>query len=412
MQVNWINNIDKNKIPYIKEDDWDYSYPTLTPLDITLKEKDTLFDISNTLFWAMHKTVKSVRHIDIFKQLNFIGSKFDCISNLSRMDFVKDTQGNFKLVEINADTPCAIPETFYGNFRFSSKETTPAERDINLKLAMVFINLRHSQNGLIAFAADPDYEEDWYNAKYLYENFILHKPYNISAELIPLSDLEIFDDGVYIKDTDKKIDILYRLYPVEMLIKDKSSDNGYPVGMKLIELHNEGKIILVNPPEALIMQDKRIPAMLHYLNDEFCFYSRKEAEYIQKYIPCSGLNFDMVKQTSRAEKIIKKPIYGREGNGITIYDKNKNIVEQNSQIDDTEYIYEEYIEQNQTSINTAENIKLNGYVTYSVFLLNGEAVGLYSRFDTNKICGTGALWMPINLIEKQTDNKAIGFNFK
>ena len=412
MQVNWINNIDKNKIPYIKEDDWDYSYPTLTPLNISLKEKEILFDISNTLFWAMHKTVKSIRYIDIFKQLNFIGSKFDCISNLSRMDFVKDIQGNFKLVEINADTPCAIPETFYGNFRFNSKEITPIERNINSKLAMIFINLCHTENDLIAFAADPDYKEDWYNAKYLYENCLLHKPFNISATLIPLSDLEIFDDGVYIKDTNKKIDVLYRLYPTEMLIKDKSADNGYPVGMKLIELHNEGKIILVNSPEALIMQDKRIPAMLHYLNDEFCFYSRKEAEYIQKYIPCSGLSFDTVKQVSKAEKIIKKPIYGREGSGITIYDKDKNIIEQNNQIDDAEYVYEEYIEQNQTSVNTAENIRLNGYITYSVFLLNGEATSLYSRFDTNRLCGTGALWMPINLMERQTNNKEIDFNFK
>ncbi len=409
-QVNWIDNINRDKIPYIKEDDWDYSYPALSPLDITQKEKETLFDISNTLFWAMHKTVKSVRHIDVFKHLNFIGSKFDCISNLSRMDFVKDKQGNFKLVEINADTPCAIPETFYGNFRFSSKETTQTEHNINLQLARVFENLCHTENSLVVFAADPDYVEDWYNAKYLYENFIPLAPL-IDSVLIPLSDLEIFDNGVYLKGTNKKIDVLYRLYPTEMLMGDKSED-GYPIGRKLIELHNEGKVILVNPPEALIMQDKRIPAMMHYLNDEFCFYSRKEAEYIQKHIPCSGLRFETVQQISQAEKIIEKPVYGREGSGITIYDKNKNIIEQSSKTKDVEYIYEEYIEQNDTAVTTAENVKLDGYVTYSVFLLNGEAVGLYGRFDTNKICGAGALWMPINLVENQTNNKMIGFNFK
>lgn len=409
-QVNWIDNIDRDKIPYIKEDGWDYSYPTLTPLDITQKEKETLFDISNTLFWAMHKTIKSVRHIDVFKQLNFIGSKFDCISNLSRMDFVKDKQGNFKLVEINADTPCAVPETFYGNFRFNSIETTQTEHNINLQLARVFENLCHTENSLVVFAADPNYVEDWYNAKYLYENFIPLAPL-IDSVLIPLSDLEIFDNGVYLKGTNKKIDVLYRLYPTEMLIGDKLED-GYPIGRKLIELHNEGKVILVNPPEALIMQDKRIPAMMHYLNDEFCFYSRKEAEYIQKHIPCSGLRFETVQQISQAEKIIEKPVYGREGSGITIYDKNKNIIEQSSKTKDVEYIYEEYIEQNDTAVTTAENVKLDGYVTYSVFLLNGEAVGLYGRFDTNKICGAGALWMPINLVENQTNNKMIGFNFK
>ena len=144
----WIDNIDRNKIPYIKEDDWRYSYPSLTPLNITKEEKENLFDISNVLFWAMHKTVKSVRHVnDLFGNLSFIGSKFDCISNLSRMDFVKDMNGDFRLIEINSDTPCAIPETFYGNFRFKSKE-------ISLKELLYEQLLQLSQKTIILYQAE------------------------------------------------------------------------------------------------------------------------------------------------------------------------------------------------------------------------------------------------------------------
>lgn len=418
MQVScWIDNIDRNKIPYIKEDDWRYSYPSLTPLNITKEEKENLFDISNVLFWAMHKTVKSVRHVnDLFGNLSFIGSKFDCISNLSRIDFVKDMNGDFRLIEINSDTPCAIPETFYGNFRFKSKEISLKEKEINKQLAEIFINLC-SNDDVIAFASDPNYKEDWYNTKYLYDNFMEHKPQNVYAILIPLSELEVFDDGVYVKNTDQKINILYRLYPTELLIKDKSND-GYPIGMKMIELHNEGKIYLVNPPEALIMQDKRIPAMLHYLNDKYCFYSKRESNYIKKYVPFSGLSFEGILNVSSADKIIKKPIYGREGSGITIYDRNKNIIEQstvfNENNENVQYIYEEYIEQTKSSIMTAENIKLNGYITYSVFLLNGEAVGLYGRFDVNKICGVEALWLPICMTDTKGTITSIKneFNFK
>lgn len=73
----------------------------------------------------------------------------------------------------------------------------------------------------------------------------------------------------------------------------------------MIELHNEGKIYLVNPPEALIMQDKRIPAMLHYLNDKYCFYSKRESNYIKKYVPFSGLSFEGILNVSSADKIIK-----------------------------------------------------------------------------------------------------------
>ena len=39
----------------------------------------------------------------------------DHVSYISRLDFVKNTDGCYKLVEINSDTPCALPETFYAN---------------------------------------------------------------------------------------------------------------------------------------------------------------------------------------------------------------------------------------------------------------------------------------------------------
>lgn len=63
---------------------------------------------------------------------------------------------------------------------------------------------------------------------------------------------------------------------------------------------------------------------------------------------------------------------------------------------------------------TAENIKLNGYITYSVFLLNGEAVGLYGRFDVNKICGVDALWLPICITDTKEPITTVKkeFNFK
>lgn len=59
---------------------------------------------------------------------------------------------------------------------------------------------------------------------------------------------------------------------------------------------------------------------------------------------------------------------------------------------------------------TAENIKLNGYITYSVFLLNGEAVGLYGRFDVNKICGVEALWLPICMTDTKGTITSIKMN--
>lgn len=379
---NWVNDIDRDIIPYIKEPEWKYSYPTKTAISISEEEKEYVEHQARIIFNAMNKTVKCVRNLPEFEKFNFIASKFDCTAHLARMDFVKDVFNNFKLVEINADTPCAIPESFYGNFIYTKDEES--KQYINGELAQVFARLSTNNDDFFVFAANKEYQEDWYNAKYLHENLKRYFP-ELKSELVSLSDLEIFDDGVYF--SGKKIDILYRLHPVEMLMEDVS-DDGYPVGRKLIELHNEGKVVLVNSPEAIIMQDKRLFAIMTNFDNRFGFYTREELLAIYRMIPLTSTD----KRLNLSEKVIAKPIYGREGYGISVFNKfEAHTIEDK----DEEYIYQNFIEQPTVEAETVEGDKLTGYVTYSVFLLNGEPTAWYARFSPKEICDEEALWIPI-----------------
>lgn len=379
---NWVDDIDRDIIPYIKEPEWKYSYPTKTAISISKEEKEYVENKAKIIFNAMNKTVKCVRNLPEFEKFNFIASKFDCTAHLARMDFVKDVFNNFKLVEINADTPCAIPESFYGNFIYTKDEES--KEYINGELAQVFARLSTNNDDFFVFAANKEYQEDWYNAKYLHENLKRYFP-ELKSELVSLSDLEIFDDGVYF--SGKKIDILYRLHPVEMLMEDVS-DDGYPVGRKLIELHNEGKVVLVNSPEAIIMQDKRLFAIMTNFDNRFGFYTREELLAIYRMIPLTSTD----KRLNLSEKVIAKPIYGREGYGISVFNKfEAHTIEDK----DEEYIYQSFIEQPTVEAETVEGDKLTGYVTYSVFLLNGEPTAWYARFSPKEICDEEALWIPI-----------------
>lgn len=58
-------------------------------------------------------------------------------------------------------------------------------------------------------------------------------------------------------------------------------------------------------------------------------------------------------------------------------------------------IYQNFIEQPTVEAETVEGDKLTGYVTYSVFLLNGEPTAWYARFSPKEICDEEALWIPI-----------------
>ena len=380
---NWVNDIDRDIIPYIKEPEWKYSYPTKTAISISKEEKENIENKSKIIFNAMNKTVKCVRNLPEFEKFNFIASKFDCTAHLARMDFVKDMNNNFYLVEINADTPCAIPESFYGNFVYTQDKET--QERVNSELANVFARLSTHDDDFFVFAANEEYQEDWYNAKYLYENFKYNFP-KLKSALASLADLEVFDDGVYLYG--KKIDILYRLHPVEMLMEDTSID-GYPVGRKFIELHNEGKVVLVNSPEAIVMQDKRLFALMKNIDIRFSFYTKEEVEAM-----CMIPDSSTEKSFNWYGTVVAKPIYGREGSGITIL-KKFEVENKENNFGEDEYLYQVYINQPTVEAETVEGDKLTGYVTYSVFLLNGEPTAWYARFSPKEICDEEALWIPI-----------------
>ena len=380
---NWVDDIDRDIIPYIKEPEWKYSYPTKTAISISKEEKGNIENKSKIIFNAMNKTVKCVRNLPEFEKFNFIASKFDCTAHLARMDFVKDMNNNFYLVEINADTPCAIPESFYGNFVYTQDKET--QERVNSELANVFARLSTNDDDFFVFAANEEYQEDWYNAKYLYENFKYNFP-KLKSALASLADLEVFDDGVYLYG--KKIDILYRLHPVEMLMEDTSID-GYPVGRKFIELHNEGKVVLVNSPEAIVMQDKRLFALMKNIDIRFSFYTKEEVEAM-----CMIPDSSTEKSLNWYGTVVAKPIYGREGSGITIL-KKFEVENKENNFGEDEYLYQVYINQPTVEAETVEGDKLTGYVTYSVFLLNGEPTAWYARFSPKEICDEEALWIPI-----------------
>lgn len=380
---NWVNDIDRDIIPYIKEPEWKYSYPTKTAISISKEEKEYVEHQARIIFNAMNKTVKCVRNLPEFEKFNFIASKFDCTAHLARMDFVKDMNNNFYLVEINADTPCAIPEAFYGNFVYTQDKET--QERVNSELANVFARLSTNDDDFFVFAANEEYQEDWYNAKYLYDNFKRYFP-RINSALASLADLEVFDDGVYLYG--KKIDILYRLHPVEMLMEDTSID-GYPVGRKFIELHNEGKVVLVNSPEAIVMQDKRLFALMKNIDIRFSFYTKEEVEAM-----CMIPDSSTEKSLNWYGTVVAKPIYGREGSGITIL-KKFEVENKENNFGEDEYLYQVYINQPTVEAETVEGDKLTGYVTYSVFLLNGEPTAWYARFSPKEICDEEALWIPI-----------------
>ena len=412
----WIDILDEKIIPYIDAPDYETRYPVLSPLYISKSEKEKIQYIAREVCAVMAKLAEDVRSkgnvmpIDIInmtpKLTPFIlddDSKY--VTNIARLDFVKDKNGIYKVVEINADTPCAMPEAFYGN-AVAQKYFTGSEDDgFDAELIEPFTELlKTTLKGKINFsgvnitlAANDAYAEDWANMMYLkntLEDYIkahFDEYEFVNVRAARLIDLVVKDDGVYHNDGsgEYKIDVLYRLHPLELLMDDES-DDGYPVGLKLMDLANMHKVILVNPVKAILMQNKAMMAIAHYLAGSTGYFDDAAKQIVRTNIAETSMDA----KDLAGRKFLTKPIFGREGCNISIIEPDGTFSYEAEEADDCADIYQEFIDSDLVSVETDAG-RWEGKFTYSCFVINGKPSKLFVRFSPYDITGIEALFVPV-----------------
>ena len=412
----WIDLLDEKIIPYIDAPDYETRYPVLSPLYISKSEKEKIQYIAREVCAVMAKLAEDVRSkgnvmpIDIInmtpKLTPFIlddDSKY--VTNIARLDFVKDKNGIYKVVEINADTPCAMPEAFYGNAVAQKCFAGSKDDGFDAELIEPFTQLlKTTLKGKINFsgvnitlAANDAYAEDWANMMYLknaLEDYIkahFDEYEFVNVRAARLIDLVVKDDGVYHNDGsgEYKIDVLYRLHPLELLMDDES-DDGYPVGLKLMDLANMHKVILVNPVKAILMQNKAMMAIAHYLAGSTGYFDDAAKQIVRTNIAETSMDA----KDFAGRKILKKPIFGREGCNISIIEPDGTFSYEAEEADDCADIYQEFIDSDLVSVETDAG-RWEGKFTYSCFVINGKPSKLFVRFSPYDITGIEALFVPV-----------------
>lgn len=413
----WIDGLDEKIIPYIDAPDYETRYPTLSPLYISVSEKEKIQYLAREVYRVMAKLAENVRSkssimpIDIInmtpKLTPFIADDdSECVTNIARLDFVKDKSGTYKVVEINADTPCAMPEAFYGNDvaqKYFAGNSSANDHDAALiepfaELLETKLKGRINLTGVnITLAASDAYAEDWANMMYLknclsdYVKAHFEKYEFVNVRAARLIDLVVKDDGVYHNagEGEYKIDVLYRLHPLELLMNDES-DDGYPVGLKLMDLANMHKVILVNPIKAILMQNKAMIAIAHYLADNTGYFDEAEKQIVRTNIAATSMDA----KDFAGRKFLKKPIFGREGCNISIIEPDGTFSYEAEEADDCADIYQEFIDSDIVSVETDDG-RWEGKFTYSCFVINGKPSRLFVRFSPYDITGIEALFVPV-----------------
>lgn len=421
----WLEKIDRGIIPYVEIEGFDrcptYNYYRMGPLTAA-----ALRDVSKKLFDIFCKVVKIFQNCPeefmvkmdipekIIPYLN-IPNILDLPTWISRFDFVMDKNNHcFKMVEINADTPCAIPEAFYGNgiaadyldkydVNFGEyKKLVDFMSKIDMSTFKPKVNLftRNIQTDVFAFACFDDYVEDKGNTMFMMNTLRDNKTLS-SSRFWSFYDIKV-EENHGIKCYDEYARALYRLHPMELLI-DEVSTTGEDLGILFLEEYKKNNFIMMNPPESLIMQSKAFQALVWALAESGEYFTEEEQIIIKQHMVPTYFEEDIkVNGFPHNSKRIVKPIWGREGHGVYIVNEDGKTIIDNAAYDAPDTIqrksnadiHQVFIESDKVEAVTDSGL-VEGYMTFSCFMLGNEPSALFARLSPFQVAGIEAYWMPL-----------------
>lgn len=317
-------------------------------------------------------------------------------SIIRRLDLVK-TKDGWKHFEINADTPTFIKECYHVNaivakhFGFHDANGGTQKQLSEAIRSAIFQSHTGDFFPKVVFTAHDTHEEDWNTSHYLGE---LSK---IPHEIIALDKLRILKNVGLFTPNGEKIDVLYRqTYPIEFLVEDQS-EQGTFVGVELMKLVNQGKLAVINPLSAFLLQSKAVQALIWGLHEvSHDFFSVEEHDTIQKHFIPTYLDNEVFLE--RRKKYVTKPVFGREGDTVVIFDEIGNVSNQtpNKTYDNQLKVYQEYVELPKSEVMTPYG-KYESYLLFGSFIIGNEASAIGIRAG-RKITGNEAWFLPIGIM--------------
>lgn len=354
-----------------------------------------------------HKTVKVIQGgaNDLLKELGIPPRTWGAIrldlgmqtpTVIGRFDFANTPQG-LKMLEFNSDTPTSIVEAYYVNERVCNLyEWRNPNHKMDEGISSAFQHVVNTYKHLgypctsIYFSSLEWHKEDVGTTLYLM------KQSGLLSKFVPLKSLAVKGEGLFSYDHTSQeyhpVDVLYRLHALELLAEDADQD-GYPTGKHILELIAKRKLAIINPPSGFICQTKALQALIWNLSEIGAFFDNEEREIIHSYMLPTYLDNPFYGKTA----YVQKPIFGREGDSVTLYDRNGATVASNpeQQYKNQLMIYQEKVDLEIIEVPTMKGW-LQGKLLWGSFLLDGKASAIVARVD-QEITGDMSYFLPVGI---------------
>lgn len=313
---------------------------------------------------------------------------------IGRFDFAR-TPAGLKMLEFNSDTPTGVVEAFHANefiCRMLQIQSPNADHHLHIKDAFFQARDRYQSMGYptksVFFSALDWHEEDAGTTRYLLAQS------GLNGEFAPLSELRVYQDRLHVLQDGKHqpVDLLYRLHALEKLAEEHD-DDGYPTGAHVLDLIARRRLAVINPPSAFLAQTKALQALIWNLHETGQFFAADEQEAIAAYMLPTYLENRFLGK----KRYVSKPIFGREGGGVTLHQANGCPFDQDreSRYWDQPMVYQEFVELEPIEVETLRG-PFSGHLLWGSFWVSGRASAILARTGHRITCNL-SYYLPVGL---------------
>ena len=304
---------------------------------------------------------------------------------IGRLDLVKTTDG-YRMLEFNADNPGLLVETFPMNAKVcnESGKINPNQQgeaaiigalQDAIAAGLSYVGKTRGERANIVFTCRSTYLRDLDITQYLMG--LLALPECIQKQYVPLELLRADEQSLY-DPNGNRIDLVYRFHPLQFfsggMFGDHEGDGTYD-GTLLYDLVLRHKLAIINPPSAFMIENKAVQAIIWGLSESDSYFTAAERRLIQRHFLPTYMD-----PVFSGEPYVVKPVYGSEGDTITIVDPRKGDVfrTNTSTYLDQPMVYQKYMELPKVELMTEHGMQSLSLLI-SCFLINGRPVGITAR---------------------------------
>jgi glutathionylspermidine synthase len=278
----------------------------------------------------------------------------DEITIVGRFDLAYDGVQPPKMLEYNADTPTALLEAAVAQWYWLQDVAKDADQfnSLHERLIEAWKRVKDDFGCPVTFVSVQDHVEDFLTATYLRDTAIQA---GLTTQYLPIESLGWnASRRTFVDVRERTLGCIFKLYPWEWLMREEFGKH----------LANASTRWLEAPWKALLSNKALLPLLWELFPDH------------PNLLPAS--------HDRLPGRCVRKPMFGREGANITIFDDGKAVLETPGDYAGT-YIYQRYF----------ETPKFDGRtIVLGSWMVNGYACGLGIREDDGVITSNTSRFVP------------------